>query len=174
MTNNTVTCAGVSSMANTTDAYISTDYSSISRNIKLSAENFDRDELKRLITEILLEDPDSEVKKIAEDYLIQVLYHATDDPEFNPIISKFMTDNRTQLANLRTDLDNLKLELENLKYNLMYGSSLDGGSYCSYDNTRGVMWKSQYGPTVDFLNAKVCEIEAKLRDLGIGEENWAN
>jgi hypothetical protein len=80
--------------------------------------NFITDGLKSKIIEILLDDPDSEVKKITEDYLIQCLYDATNDPENNPVLFQFFEKERQDRMKLWDELGNIRNELKELKEKL--------------------------------------------------------
>lgn len=146
--------------------------------IKLSIENFDEDELKRKITQILLEDPDSDVKKMAEDYLIQCLYEATEDPENNPILQKFFGHNQEEIRRLTNDIWEakneilqLKTELRSLKDKLRI--STDSYSY-NYNKEQGVARKNDVQDQFQYLESKLISITEKLGKAGIDINYWEN
>ena len=106
----------------------------------------DEDELKKKITKILLEDPDSDVKKMAEDYLIQCLYEATEDPENNPILKRFFSNNKEEIDRLTSDIWEakneilqIKTELQALKDKLRINTD---NSY-NWSEEQGVSWKNE-------------------------------
>ena len=146
--------------------------------IKLSVDSFDEDELKRKITQILLEDPDSEVKRMAEDYLIQCLYEATEDPEKNPILQKFFSNNKEEIVRLtneiwevRNDILRIKSELQALKDKLRVNS--DGYSY-NWNEEQGVAWKNDVQTQFGYLESKLISITEKLGKAGIDINYWEN
>ena len=135
--------------------------------IKLSANSIDEDGLKSKIIKILLDDPDSEVKKITEDYLIQCLYDATNDPENNPILFQFFERERQDRANLWNELKNIKNELRELKEKL--------GITNSYTNTIGeIVWKNEFEAKCYYLENKLINITEKLGKAGIDISYWEN
>jgi len=148
--------------------------------VKLSIKNFDDEELKRKITQILLEDPDSDVKKMAEDYLIQCLYEATEDPEKNPILKRFFSNNKEEIDRLTSDIWiweakneilQLKTELQALKDKLRINS--DGYSY-NWNEDQGVAWKNDVQSQFKFLESKLISITEKLGKAGIDINYWEN
>ncbi len=132
--------------------------------VKFSVTNFDEDELKRKIIQILLEDPDSDVKKITEDYLIQCLYDATNDPENNPILFQFFERERQDRMNLRNELENIKNELRELK------EKLGINTY----TTDVVVWKNEFEARYCYLENKLINITEKLGKAGININYWEN
>lgn len=146
--------------------------------IKLSVDSFDEDELKRKITQILLEDPDSEVKRMAEDYLIQCLYDATEDPENNPILQKYFGKNQEEINRLtneiwkaRNEMLQIKSELQALKDKLKVNS--DGYSY-NWNEEQGVAWKKDVLGQFQYLESKLISITEKLGKAGIDISYWEN
>ena len=146
--------------------------------VKLSIKNFDDEELKRKITQILLEDPDSDVKKMAEDYLIQCLYEATEDPEKNPILKRFFSNNKEEIDRLTSDIWEakneilqLKTELQALKDKLRINS--DGYSY-NWNEDQGVAWKNDVQGQFQYLESKLISITEKLGKAGIDINYWEN
>jgi hypothetical protein len=146
--------------------------------VKLSIKNFDDEELKRKITQILLEDPDSDVKKMAEDYLIQCLYEATEDPENNPILQKFFGHNQEEIRRLESDIWEakneilqVKTELQSLKDKLRISS--DGYSY-NWNEDQGVAWKNDVQGQFQYLESKLISITEKLGKAGIDINYWEN
>ena len=146
--------------------------------VKLSIENFDDDELKRKITQILLEDPDSDVKKMAEDYLIQCIYEATEDPENNPILKRFFSNNKEEIDRLTSDIWEakneilqVKTELQSLKDKLKI--STDSYSY-NYSEEQGVAWKNDVQGQFQYLESKLISITEKLGKAGIDINYWEN
>ena len=146
--------------------------------IKLSVDSFDEDELKRKITQILLEDPDSEIKKMAEDYLIQCLYDATEDPENNPILQKYFGKNQEEINRLtneiwraRNEILQIKSELQALKDKLRVNS--DGYRY-NCNEEQGVAWKSDVQGQFSYLESKLIRITEKLGKAGIDINYWEN
>ena len=146
--------------------------------VKLSIKNFDDEELKRKITQILLEDPDSDVKKMAEDYLIQCLYEATEDPEKNPILKRFFSNNKEEIDRLTSDIREakneilqVKTELQTLKDKLRINS--DGYSY-NYSEEHGVAWKIDVQDQFQYLESKLISITEKLGKAGIDINYWEN
>jgi predicted RNase H-like nuclease (RuvC/YqgF family) len=143
--------------------------------IKLSVDSFDEDSLRRKITQILLEDPDSEVKKMAEDYLIQCLYEATEDPENNPILQKYFRKNQEEINQLtneireaRNEILQIKSELQALKDKLRINS--DG--YYNYYEEQGVAWKNDVQAQFGHLESKLISITEKLGKAGIDINYW--
>ena len=146
--------------------------------IELSVDSFDEDELKRKITQILLEDPDSDVKKMAEDYLIQCLYEATEDPENNPILQKFFGHNQEEIRRLeceiweaKNEILQVKTELQSLKDKLRINS--DGYSY-NWNEDQGVAWKNDVQGQFQYLESKLISITEKLGKAGIDINYWEN
>ena len=146
--------------------------------IKLSVDSFDEDELKRKITQILLEDPDSEVKRMAEDYLIQCLYEATEDPENNPILQKYFGKNREEINRLtneiweaKNEMLQIKSELQALKDKLRVNS--DRYSY-NWNEEQGVAWKNDVQAQFGHLESKLISITEKLGKAGIDINYWEN
>jgi predicted RNase H-like nuclease (RuvC/YqgF family) len=146
--------------------------------VKLSIKNFDDEELKRKITQILLEDPDSDVKKMAEDYLIQCLYEATEDPENNPILKRFFSNNKEEIDRLTSDIWEakneilqLKTELQALKDKLRINS--DGYNY-NWNEDQGVAWKNDVQGQFQYLESKLISITEKLGKAGIDINYWEN
>ena len=146
--------------------------------IKLSVDSFDEDELKRKITRILLEDPDSEVKRMAEDYLIQCLYDATEDPENNPILQKYFGKNQEEINRLtneiweaKNEIFQIKTELQSLKDKLRINSN--GYSY-NWNEEQGVAWKNDVQGQFSYLESKLISITEKLGKAGIDINYWEN
>lgn len=146
--------------------------------VKLSIKNFDDEELKRKITQILLEDPDSDVKKMAEDYLIQCLYEATEDPENNPILQRFFGHNQEEIRRLgsniweaKNEILQIKTELQSLKDKLKINS--DGYSY-NWNEDQGVAWKNDVQGQFQYLENKLINITEKLGKAGIDIKYWEN
>jgi hypothetical protein len=146
--------------------------------VKLSVKNFDEDELRKKITQILLEDPDSDVKKMAEDYLIQCLYEATEDPEKNPILKRFFSNNKEEIDRLESDIWEakneilqVKTELQSLKDKLKI--STDNYSY-NYSEDQGVAWKNDVQGQFQYLESKLISITEKLGKAGIDINYWEN
>jgi len=136
---------------------------------------FDEDELKKKITQILLEDPDSDIKRMAEEYLIQCLYEATNDPENNPILHKYFGKNQEEINRLtneiwkaRNEILQIKSELQALKDKLRVNS--DGYSY-SYED-QGVAWKNDVQDQFSYLESKLFKITEKLGKAGIDINYW--
>lgn len=146
--------------------------------VKLSVKNFDEDELKKKIIQILLEDPDSDVKKIAEDYLILCLYEATEDPENNPILQKFFGHNQEEIRRLENDIWEakneilrVKTELQSLKDKLRI--STDNYGY-NWNEEQGVAWKNDVQSQFQYLENKLIDITEKLGKAGIDINYWEN
>ena len=146
--------------------------------VKLSVKNFDEDELRKKITQILLEDPDSDVKKMAEDYLIQCLYEATEDPEKNPILKRFFSNNKEEIDRLESDIWEakneilrVKTELQSLKDKLRINT--DSYSY-NYGEEQGVAWKNDVQGQFQYLESKLINITEKLEKAGIDIKYWEN
>ena len=135
--------------------------------IKIGVNSIDEDGLKNKIIKILLDDPDSEVKKITEDYLIQCLYDATNDPENNPVLFQFFERERQDRMNLRNELESIKNELRELKEKL----GITNYS-CSY--TAGVVWKDEFEARYRYLENKLITITEKLEKAGIDINYWEN
>ena len=138
----------------------------------------DENELRKKITKILLEDPDSDVKKMAEDYLIQCLYEATEDPENNPILQKFFGHNQEEIRRLESDIWEakneilqVKTELQSLKDKLKI--STDSYSY-NYSEEQGVAWKNDVQGQFQYLENKLISITEKLGKAGININYWEN
>ena len=138
----------------------------------------DGDGLKKKIMEVLLSDPDSEVKRIAEDYLIQCLYEATEDPEKNPILKRFFSNNKEEIDRLTSDIWEakneilqLKTELQALKDKLRINS--DGYSY-TWNEEQGVAWKNDVQGQFQYLESKLISITEKLGKAGIDINYWEN
>ena len=135
--------------------------------IKIGVDSIDEDGLKNKIIKILLDDPDSEMKKITEDYLIQCLYDATNDPENNPDLFQFFERERQDRANLWNELENIKNELRELKEKL--------GITNSYTNTiGGIVWKNEFEAKCYYLENKLINITEKLGKAGIDISYWEN
>jgi hypothetical protein len=146
--------------------------------IKLSAESFDEDSLKRKITQILLEDPDSDVKKMAEDYLIQCLYDATEDPEKNPILQRFFSNNKEEIDRLTSDIWEVKNEILQVKSELQalkdkLRINTDSYSY-NWNEEQGVAWKNDVQGQYSYLESKLINITEKLGKAGIDINYWEN
>ncbi len=146
--------------------------------IKLSVDSLDESELKRKITQILLEDPDSDVKRMAEDYLIQCLYNATENPETNPILKRFFSNNKEEINRLTSDIweakneiFQVKTELQTLKDKLRINS--DGYSY-NWNEEQGVAWKNDVQGQFQYLESKLISITEKLGKAGIDINYWEN
>ena len=135
--------------------------------IKIGVDSIDEDGLKNKIIKILLDDPDSEVKKITEDYLIQCLYDATNDPENNPVLFQFFERERQDRMNLQNELESIKNELRELKEKL----GITNYS-CSY--TAGVVWKDEFEARYRYLENKLITITEKLEKAGIDINYWEN
>lgn len=142
---------------------------------KLSIKNFDDEELKRKITQILLEDPDSDVKRMAEDYLIQCLYEATEDPENNPILKRFFSNNKGEIDKLtfdiweaKNEILQIKSELQALKSKLRVNS--DGYGY----NWNEELGKNDVQGQFSYLESKLINITEKLGKAGIDINYWEN
>ena len=138
----------------------------------------DEDELRKKITQILLEDPDSDVKKMAEDYLIQCLYEATEDPENNPILQKYFGKNQEEINRLtneiweaRNEILQIKSELQALKDKLRVNT--DGYSY-NWNEEQGVAWKNDVQGQFSYLESKLISITEKLGKAGIDINYWEN
>jgi len=138
----------------------------------------DEDELRKKITKILLEDPDSDVKKMAEDYLIQCLYEATEDPEKNPILKRFFSNNKEEIDRLTSDIWEakneilqVKTELQALKDKLNINS--DEYSY-NWSEEQGVAWKNDVQGQFTYLESKLINIIEKLGKAGIDINYWEN
>ena len=141
------------------------DLDSPTINEKLSVVNsISEDGLKNKIIKILLDDPDSEVKKITEDYLIQCLYNATNDPENNPVLFQFFERERQDRMNLRKELEDIKIELKELK------EKLGVDTY----TTEGVVWKNEFEARYRYLEDKLINITEKLGKAGIDIKYWEN
>ena len=145
--------------------------------VKLSIKNFDDEELKRKITQILLEDPDSDIKKMAEDYLIQCLYEATEDPENNPILQKFLGHNQEEIKRLESDIWEakneilqVKTELQSLKDKL----KISPDSFYNWNEDQGVAWKNDVQCQFQYLESKLISITEKLGKAGININYWEN
>ena len=136
--------------------------------IKLSVDSLDEDGLKSKIIKILLDDPDSEVKKITEDYLIQCLYDATNDPENNPVLFQFFERERQDRMNLRDELESIKNELRELK------EKLEITDYPYTDMTGGIVWKNEFESRYYYLENKLINITEKLGKEGININYWEN
>ena len=134
--------------------------------IKLSVYPIDENELKSKIIKILLDDPDSDVKKITEDYLIQCLYNATNDPENNPVLFQFFERERQDRMNLWNELTTIKTELKELKEKLR----INNYSY----TTDGVVWKNEFEARYRYLEDKLINITEKLGKAGIDINYWEN
>jgi hypothetical protein len=132
--------------------------------IKLSVYSIDENELKSKIIKILLDDPDSDVKKITEDYLIQCLYNATNDPENNPVLFQFFERERQDRMNLRDELEDIKIELKELK------EKLGINNY----TTDGIVWKNEFEARYCHLENKLINITEKLGKAGIEINYWEN
>jgi len=147
--------------------------------VRLRIKNLDEDELKRKITQILLEDPDSDIKKMAEDYLIQCLYEATEDPENNPILQKFFGHNQEEIRRLESDIWEakneilqVKTELQSLKDKLKI--SKDNYYGYNYSEKEGVAWKNDVQGQFQYLESKLISITEKLGKAGIDINYWEN
>lgn len=140
----------------------------------------DENELKKKITQILLEDPDSDVKKMAEDYLIQCLYEATEDPENNPILQRFFSNNKEEIDRLTNDIWEakneilqVKTELQSLKNKLKISTD----NYYGYNYSEeqgGVAWKNEVQCQFQYLENKLISITEKLGKAGIDINYWEN
>ena len=135
----------------------------VRESIKISVDSID---LKSKIIKILLDDPDSEVKKITEDYLIQCLYNATNDPENNPVLFQFFGREQQDRMNLRNELDSIKNELRELKEIL-------GITNYSY-TAEGIVWKNEFEFKCRYLENKLINITEKLGKAGIDINYWEN
>ncbi len=78
------------------------------------------------ICEALLEDPDNETKRLAEDYLLQCLLDSVEDPEKSPVLYRFFKewDDRNyklevEIGHLKLEIERLKNEISNLFYNMI-------------------------------------------------------
>jgi predicted nucleic acid-binding Zn-ribbon protein len=143
--------------------------------IKLSVDSFDEDELKRKITQILLEDPDSEVKRMAEDYLIQCLYDATEDPENNPILQKYFGKNQEEINQLTNEIREAKNEILQIKSELQALKDklrVNSGGYYNYYEEQGVAWKNDVQAQFGHLESKLISITKKLGKAGIDINYW--
>ena len=132
--------------------------SSDNHDIKISVDCIESSGLRREITKTLLEDPNSEVKRMAEDYLIQCLYEATEDPEKNPILNKFFggfRELREEVKQIAKDIEDIKSELSELKY---VTSKSKEEEDCDFD----------------YLEAKLKKITERLEKAGININNWTN
>jgi hypothetical protein len=138
----------------------------VRESIKISVDSIDDDGLKSKIIKILLDDPDSEVKKITEDYLIQCLYNATNDPENNPVLFQFFGREQQDRMNLRNELDSIKNELRELKEIL-------GITNYSY-TAEGIVWKNEFEFKCCYLENKLINITEKLGKAGIDINYWEN
>lgn len=70
----------------------------------ITITNTGSDLLKKKIIEVLMNDPDNEVKQLAEQYLIGCLYDATNDPENNPTLYKFFSVIREEIQDLKKEV----------------------------------------------------------------------
>jgi hypothetical protein len=136
----------------------------------------DEDELKKKITKILLEDPDSDVKKMAEDYLIQCLYDATEDPEKNPILQKFFSNKQEEINHLINEVWEVKNEILQLKGELqLLKDKLRVNDYgYNYNEDQGVAWKNDVQTQFGYLENKLINITEKLGKAGIDINYWEN
>ena len=141
-------------------------------NVVISADAIDGVGLKKKIMEVLLSDPDSEVKRIAEDYLIQCLYDATEDPENNPILQKFFDRQRQEITELRNEVAAVEDEMRRLKERLRIDNT-DSYSY-SYNESEGVAWKNDVQGQFQYLESKLISITEKLGKAGIDINYWEN
>jgi predicted RNase H-like nuclease (RuvC/YqgF family) len=139
----------------------------------------DENELRKKITQILLEDRDSDIKKMAEDYLIQCLYEATEDPENNPILQKFFGHNQEEIRRLERDIREskneilqVKTELQSLKDKLKI--STDNYYGYNYSEDQGVAWKNDVQGQFQYLENKLISITEKLGKAGIDINYWEN
>lgn len=136
---------------------------------------FNEDELKKKITKILLEDPDCEVKKIAEDYLIQCIYEATNDPENNPILQKFFGKNQEEIAQLRDEVRQMRDEIVQVKIELQeLEGKLGIGMYDYNAWNDGVAWKNDTMNKFNYLENKLINIAEKLGEAGFDINYWEN
>ena len=127
------------------------------------------DGLKEEIVKVLLEDPDSEVKKLAENYLIQCLYDATEDPEKNPILNEFFGRRQQDMMELMNEVRGIKAELMDLKAEL----GLD--YYSNYSGSNGgVAWNNDVQAQFVWLEEKLNNITKKIEDTGIDKSNREN
>ena len=175
---NALTYSGVLRTADNTKISISADcIDDSSLKAKISSV-LDENELKKKITQILLEDPDSDVKKMAEDYLIQCLYEATEDPENNPILQRFFSNNKEEIDRLESDIWEakneilqVKTELQSLKDKLKI--STDSYSY-NWNEEQGIAWKKEVQCQFQYLESKLINITEKLEKAGIDIKYWEN
>lgn len=175
---NAINYSSVLSTSDNTKISISADYiDDSSLRAKISSV-LDEDELRKKITQILLEDPDSDVKKMAEDYLIQCLYEATEDPEKNPILKRFFSNNKEEIDRLTNDIWEakneilqVKTELQSLKNKL--GISTDNYGY-NWNEEQGVAWKIDVQGQFQYLESKLISITEKLGKAGIDINYWEN
>jgi hypothetical protein len=68
-----------------------------------------REELKKILLDILLEDPDSDLKSLALGFLSECIKDAMKDPEKNPVIEKFFNSKLQEIE------DNYRILLEEIK-----------------------------------------------------------
>lgn len=136
----------------------------------IDADSIDEDGLKKKIIKILLDDPDSDVKRMAEDYLIQCLYDSTEDPDKNPILHRFYASRNTELENLRNEVSILKSELESLKDFMWAEQKSD--SYYSYGNR--VAWMDDFNVNYRHLEDRLNIVIEKLGKAGIDINSWEN
>lgn len=136
----------------------------------------DEDNLKKMVTKILLEDPDSDVKKLAEDYLIQCLYSATEDPEKNPVLQKFFGHNQEEINRLTNEIWEVKNEILQLKGELQFlRDKLRVNDYgYNYGEDQGVAWKNDVQTQFGYLESKLIKITEKLGKAGIDVNYWEN
>jgi len=144
-------------------------YSSLKRDsiadstINSIEDYFINNKLKKKIIEILLEDPDSEVMKITENYLIQCLYDATNDPENNPILYQFFEKDRQDRLNLNNQLTEIKRELKELKELL----GIENYSSSSFTRYPIASWKAELDNRCYSIEYKLKNITEKLEKTGI-------
>lgn len=144
--------------------------------LKAKISQFVEENLKKMVTQILLEDPDSDVKRMAEDYLIQCLYSATEDPEKNPILQKFFSNNRDEINHLINEVWEAKNEILQLKTELQALKDKLGINY-SYnwnEDRGGVAWKNDIQGQFQYLESKLISITEKLGKAGIDINYWEN
>lgn len=91
--------------------YYSTDDSTDAITSTVLKTDFLKESIREQIIKTLLEDPDNETKRLAEDYLLQCLLDSVEDPEKSPVLYRFFKEYYYKLA----EIEHLKLEIERLK-----------------------------------------------------------
>lgn len=110
------------------------------------------DNLEDRLIKILLNDPSSEVKRIAESYLIQCIYDATEDPDKNPILHNFFYN---PIRELKQELEDLKAEVH----------ALNSEVHSKEEDKDRLLQRLEV--QTEMFNYKIENIERKLRENGI-------